>query len=48
MLMREGRMLVMFQGWGIRWVRKEELTNVAVYKPDTRVIRFESNSKPST
>ena len=25
-----------------------ELTNMAVYKPNTRVIRFESNSKVST
>ena len=28
-------------------MRKKELTNMAVYKPNTRVIRLESNSKVS-
>ena len=45
MLMREGKMLVRFQAWSTRWVRKKELTNMAVNKPNTRVIRSKSNSK---
>ena len=45
MLMREGRVLVRFQAWSTRWVRKKVLTNMAVNKPNTRVIRSESNSK---